>query len=228
MKKNTMMRLASALLVLVMLTTCAISGTFAKYVTANNGSDNARVAKFGVEIEIDDTIFSNSYKNEATTWTENETGRDITVQTKTSTEGNIIAPGTEGALAGFTVTGTPEVDVEVTYTATLTLTGWEDEDGNEYCPIEITVGSETFKVGEGNITTVAELKTAVEEAIVGKTAIYDTNTDLTAVDDDLTVSWAWDYTGNDDVNDTFLGDEAAEGNPATIELAVSMTITQVD
>ena len=46
MKKNKMMRIASALLVAVILTTCAISGTFAKYVTSTPGSDSARVAKF--------------------------------------------------------------------------------------------------------------------------------------------------------------------------------------
>ena len=50
MKKNFMMRAASVLLVAVMLTTCAISGTFAKYVTSDSGSDFARVAKFGVTV----------------------------------------------------------------------------------------------------------------------------------------------------------------------------------
>ena len=45
-----MMRVASALLVAVLLSTCAISGTFAKYVTEGSGSDTARVAKFGVTV----------------------------------------------------------------------------------------------------------------------------------------------------------------------------------
>ncbi|MFR0985955.1 MAG: hypothetical protein ACLSFZ_04975 [Frisingicoccus sp.] len=45
MKKNRMMRLASSLLVLTLLTTCVISGTFAKYTTQAGGSDTARVAK---------------------------------------------------------------------------------------------------------------------------------------------------------------------------------------
>ena len=44
MKKNRMMRVASALLVAVLLTTCAISGTFAKYVSTATGEDAARVA----------------------------------------------------------------------------------------------------------------------------------------------------------------------------------------
>ena len=43
MKKNIMMRVASALLIAVLLTTCAISGTFAKYVSTASGSDTARV-----------------------------------------------------------------------------------------------------------------------------------------------------------------------------------------
>ena len=47
MKKNTMMRLASVLLIAVLMSTCAISGTFAKYVTSDSSSDSARVARWG-------------------------------------------------------------------------------------------------------------------------------------------------------------------------------------
>ena len=53
MKKNVMMRLASFLLVAVLISTSAISGTYAKYVTADEGTDTARVAKWGVEIEAE-------------------------------------------------------------------------------------------------------------------------------------------------------------------------------
>ena len=62
MKKNTMMRVASALLVAVLLTTCAISGTFAKYVSSAETSDTARVAKWGwgtTSIAID--LFDDTY-----------------------------------------------------------------------------------------------------------------------------------------------------------------------
>ena len=51
MKKNKTMRLASGLLVAVLLTTCAISGTFAKYVSDATNSDTARVAKWSIEVE---------------------------------------------------------------------------------------------------------------------------------------------------------------------------------
>ena len=54
MKKNKMMRLASGLLVAVLLTTCAISGTFAKYTSKVEGTDAARVAEFTVDSTVDE------------------------------------------------------------------------------------------------------------------------------------------------------------------------------
>ena len=47
MKKNRIMRVFSVLLALTLISTCAISGTFAKYVTRAEGEDAARVAKWG-------------------------------------------------------------------------------------------------------------------------------------------------------------------------------------
>jgi hypothetical protein len=227
MKKNRMMRVASALLVAVLLTTCAISGTFAKYTTADSGFDSARVAKFGVVITAAEDMFSDSYKHAETTYNANEEGDAITVQA--DTEGtNIVAPGTEGALVGFAVTGTPEVDVRVTYEATLELVGWEVTGVKEYCPIEIKVGTETFKVGVNGVADVADLISKVEAAIEGKTADYDANTDLSAVNDDVAVSWKWAFEGNDDYADTKLGDQAANGQAATIKLTIKTTVTQID
>lgn len=225
MKKNKMMRIASVLLIAVLLSTCAISGTFAKYTTFDESSDKATVAKFGVSIEAPSTMFSNSYKDVATTYTAGENGDTITVQS--STEGkNVLAPGTNGTLAALTVTGTPEVDVKVTYSANLELTGWEVA-GTPYCPIVFTVNGTEYKIGaiiDGE-DAIANFEAAVEEAINDVTNTYDTNTDLSAVvSDDLTVSWKWDYEGNDDAKDTALGDAAA----AIIELTIKTTITQVN
>ena len=47
MKKNRAMRLAALLLVAVLMSTCGISGTFAKYVTEVSSEDSARVAYWG-------------------------------------------------------------------------------------------------------------------------------------------------------------------------------------
>lgn len=77
MKKNRAMRFASVILILTLLSTSVISGTFAQYVTTNSGSDTARVAKFGVTIEVKDDegnvaadsdlkLFATSYATEDT------------------------------------------------------------------------------------------------------------------------------------------------------------------
>ena len=109
MKKNRMMRLASGLLVAVLLTTCAISGTFAKYVTSESGSDFARVAKWGVEVEAESfDMFTDAYETDDTTAT--FTGS----YSVDSADGeDVMAPGTSGSFANIAITGTPEVAVEV-------------------------------------------------------------------------------------------------------------------
>ena len=63
MKKNKMMRIASVLLVAVLLSTCAISGTFAKYISTASSSDKATVAKWDVKVEdaklgVENTTFT--------------------------------------------------------------------------------------------------------------------------------------------------------------------------
>lgn len=78
-KRNKAMRLASALLVLTLLTVCAISGTFAKYTGSITGSDKARVAYWGFtssSLTLD--LFSENYAN-----------------VDSSVDGeNVVAPGT--------------------------------------------------------------------------------------------------------------------------------------
>ena len=67
MKKNRMMRLASILLVLVLMTSSVVGGTFAKYTTSVEGYDTARVAKWGFEpseIELDG-LFNYVYEMDA-------------------------------------------------------------------------------------------------------------------------------------------------------------------
>lgn len=126
MKKNRMLRMASALLILTLLTTSVIGGTFAKYVSTGSVSDTARVAKWGVEIKTSGTLYSNAYAVKSTeagsnlpiAWVDNPAANAITVATATGTEGNIIAPGTESYKNGlsFGVSGKPEVAVKVTAT----------------------------------------------------------------------------------------------------------------
>ena len=120
MKKNKLMRLASCLLVGTLLTTCAISGTFAKYTTQDAANDSARVAKWGITLQIIGDLYSDSYKDTSTTYDEDEAGTTITVQANAdATDKNLVAPGTWDE-TGLTIklNGTPEVDYQAITTIT--------------------------------------------------------------------------------------------------------------
>lgn len=117
MKKNVMMRVASVLLVAVMLTTCAISGTFAKYTTNDSASDTARVAKWGVNVIATGNLFGQNYNGNTTNVEAGEKVDEISVSAKQSVDANenIVAPGTKNTEGmTFAVKGTPEVANRIT------------------------------------------------------------------------------------------------------------------
>lgn len=116
MKKNRMMRLASGLLVAVLLSTCTISGTFAKYVTEDSASDAARVAKWGVTVLASGTLFGENYNGYSTDTTGNEISATVKNSVDTSISGeNIVAPGTENDTGMvLSISGKPEVATNVT------------------------------------------------------------------------------------------------------------------
>ena len=51
------MRTASGLMIAALLTTSMISGTFAKYTTADAAQDSARAAKWGVNLGISGSLY---------------------------------------------------------------------------------------------------------------------------------------------------------------------------
>ena len=125
MTKNKMMRIASILLVAVLISTCAISGTFAKYVTKTEGTDTARVAKWGILLGVENAnVFADHYAKDDETYI----GGENTVEIVEDNEGvvkaaaevfKLVAPGTgvefdtddttESNSIKATVFGTPEV-----------------------------------------------------------------------------------------------------------------------
>lgn len=116
MKKNRMMRTASGLLVLTLLTTSVISGTIAKYTTQDSGSDNARVAKWGVTLQVDGSLYGPGYLTTKNTATEATTGVSV-LHSSTAAGADqdfVVAPGTKSDKGfHFAVTGTPEVSSKV-------------------------------------------------------------------------------------------------------------------
>lgn len=232
MKKNHTMRAASLLLVLTLITSCFVGGTFAKYTTKIAGSDTARVAKFGVELTADSTLFEKSYG-------EDDPGTPPgTLSVLADNDDDVIAPGTTGTATFFTISGDPEVDVQVTASlgaftmVTLpagTYTDYTVNKGSEgiavyddynladpYKPVKWTL---TKTVG-GTTTTLVDAQNldAINDYLVntlsGKYEVENTDS-FKAINGDYAITWNWafdaDTTQIDDNDraDTTLGQIAA-------------------
>lgn len=233
-KKNWTMRAAMILLALVLITSCFVSGTFAKYVTAGKGSDSARVAKFGVEVTANGTMFAKEY---ATDDTDPDTVAAIAKSVISSDDRKVVAPGTKGNMISMALSGSPEVAVRVTYNATgkVQLTNWTQEDGTFYCPLNFKIGKVTIEGATYN--SAALLQQAIETEIMLYSKEYAPKTDLSAAgNDSLAISWEWPFeTGANagekaanNIKDTYLGKRAADGNAAEVSIEVSTTVTQID
>lgn len=239
------MRVAGLLLALVLVTSCFVGGTFAKYVTSNGGTDSARVAKFGVKVEATGDVFAKAY--DAKDPTVQDYNGDViaksVISSGTTDNDKVVAPGTakENALT-VSVTGKPEVAVEVKYEAHVTLNdkihtdhNWQLKDGSYYCPLVITVNGEEFDGLKYESAT--KFEEAVEGAINKLTKNYPANTDLSkSGSKGVVISWAWPFeraagtkeSVEFDLKDTYLGDQAAEGKAATVGIMVTTTVTQID
>lgn len=244
MKKNAMLKIAAILLVAVLLTTCAISSTFAKYATSEDADTQARVAKFGVTVTTNlDDLFGQYYyangtkdptdatKDIGDTPASSATSATVVADAATiAAEGKVFAPGTKNTLQlASTVSGTPEVSVSIGYEATLLFDGWEIATNTEYCPIVFTVGSTDYKIETGE--TINDLKEKVEEAIEAYEYEYAAGTTLNGEGKTpITIGWSWPIGDDDATNekDTKLGDLAAAGDASTVTLTIETTVTQVD
>ena len=121
MKKNKMMRIASVLLVAVLISTCAISGTFAKYITKVSGTDKARVAKWGILLTVNG---GDAFADKYATHDDSYEGDYSVISSNVD---KVVAPGTSSADVDkdnlqATVFGTPEVATRYT----LVISGLKD------------------------------------------------------------------------------------------------------
>lgn len=208
MKKNKLMRLASALLVLTLLSTCAISGTFAKYTSSANGTSTATVAKWsfkvsGTEIAVTGDAKTVDFKLFDTI---NDTGNTAD---ETDVVDNKIAPGTSGSFA-LKVQNTSEVTAE--YTIVLA------ETNESNIPLQYSLtGTDNW------VDSIAALNTQ----LAGK------NLTSGAAETSHTIYWRWAFegtgahAGQTDTTDTKLGIDA-QGTAPTVTITATVTATQVD
>lgn len=120
MKKNWTTRVAVALLALTMITSCFVGSTFAKYVTKAEGTDNARVAKWGILLTVEGNAFATQYEAEDQDYI--DAGGEYSVVASNGAQ--VVAPGTNSEQVGQTlvgtVSGTPEVATRYAMTGTVT------------------------------------------------------------------------------------------------------------
>lgn len=234
-KSNKLMRASGILLSLILISSCFVGGTFAKYVTTGEGKDSARVAKWGVEVEVTGDGFHPTYGKD-------DPNSNIKGSTVISLDdSNVVAPGTEGTFGGVTISGQPEVAVEIKTTANVNLSGWNvGPNGEFYCPLKFTIGGQTINgldysksTSGGENSFQAAIKKAIEDAT---TQEVEAGTDLSTIGETITYSWEWPFengTGTainqDNILDTKLGDNAASGTDVPqISIDVSTTVTQIN
>ena len=233
MTKNKAMRLGSVMLVLALLTTCALWGTYAKYTTKSEVAEtSARVAYWGFNEDAtqDFALFKTSYDNGATS----------------SNDNNILAPGASNS-ADFKfaytkgTSGTNEIaapEVPYTFKVDVTVGGLENESATAADVDALDANTNftwTLKASNNNSVstyqTFNELVTAIKTlsgnasgskdytAGTLPTAFGDGNTAVT-----YTVGWNWAFYTTDDADktDTTMGN-ATDLDDLKLQITVSAT-----
>lgn len=200
MKKNRAMRVAAMLLVLVMMTSCFVGGTFAKYTSDADVKATASVAKWSIDVEgteianatkqtVNVDLFTTLYEADGTT-------------TETDVAGtSLIAPGTGGS---FDLDVKNLSEVNAMYDIAFTI------ENTSSIPLEFsTDGGNTWK------SEIADVDVSKQKIDMGATVATTT-----------TVMWRWVFNG-DDAADTALGIAAQTAAP-TVTVTATITAYQVD
>lgn len=207
MKKNKMMRIASVLLVAVLLSTSVISGTFAKYTSTATGTDSARVAKWDIQFNNAQMPLTNTFSFDLF---KDYTDENVDVN-GANDDAIVIAPGTKG---DFTIELTNSSEVNAHYKIDYVVTNANN------IPVMFRV---TTTAGEGNPTVGDWTSDIADIAFVD----FDMNDSVT-----YKIEWQWAFNGTDDgaadgqtdTTDTTLG----LAGTATITVDATITVEQVN
>ena len=222
-----MMRAASGLLVAVLLSTCAISGTFAKYTTSTDSTDKARVAVWGFNkdavTELD--LFDSSY------------GTTV----KAADNDNLIAPGTTKTGTFSIINNAAATKPEVSYNFTVSVAGSEIADTIKNNPnILWQLDNETFGNWDKLMSDILSLSGTNTTYVSGTTEAVtkqykpDEVPDAFASGKTHTITWKWIFdkdaeTGaaDNDTNDTDMGNTAVTTD-TNVVVKITVTATQID
>ncbi|MBQ8496668.1 MAG: hypothetical protein IJ489_04335 [Clostridia bacterium] len=209
MKKT---RIVGLLLVFVLVTSCFVGGTFAKYASTAYGSDVATIAKWSIEVEGTDIAVAGSPVTVAFDLfdTINDTGN---ADDETDVTDNLIAPGTAGS---FKIDIINNAEVNAEYTIELSETNIYE------VPLQYSVD------GTNWVDSIDELE---------MDALTTVAIDMNGGTDNQTVYWRWVFNDTDtagsahaDQNnayDTGLG-VAAKADPIQVIINATIRVEQVD
>jgi hypothetical protein len=223
MRKDVLVRLAGLAIMLTLISSALVSGTYAKYASAVSGSDTVRVAKFAFNLK------------------DNKTGAVVGSQSVGAAEfdifsttddglydngqgGTFIAPGTTGSF-GLTLENLSEVDVKASF---------EFKETNEgKVPIYYTIGvgedsqryssvlTGQYADGDGQYADMD----AFEDAMAAETEVLEATNGTVATTKTVTVNWTWAFESagaeQSDKTDTDLG-----VGTATVKLDVKVNVEQ--
>jgi hypothetical protein len=232
--KNRVFRIAALLLVLSLISTVMISGTFAKYTSTYAGQDTALVAKWSFEGFISQDpegetaelpLFGHLYDQHIN----QKAGDDY-----------IIAPGVSGEFV-VEMEYLADVDADVT----IEIEEGDDNPTNPEVPMEYSVDSGANWVTLDGlaealvaaITTNDEYEGAVldefagEQDAVGFRLLKSDVDETDPVEISETVQWQWvyDVSGEQDKADTAFGkDSAGENGRTSYGIKITVTAVQVE
>lgn len=200
MKKSIFAKIGAAAVVLTLVTSSLVGGTFAKYTSSANATANATVAKWNVAFKEGEDGANNFTKGyEFTLQNDNEEAK---------TTSGTIAPGSTGQIQ-LAVDGTG-TQVGFTYEITANVV---DLGG-----IPLKFYSDVARDTEHEISLTGDIVSLAK----GEIGVDDNTKDAS-----VTIYWAWDTTAEDSA-DTTLG-EKQEDVKGTIALSLSATqITRVE
>ena len=214
MRNNVMMKIATVLLVAVLITTCSVSGTFAKYTSAATGFASARVARWAFTVgetnittsnTLTFNLFSTAYDTNGGTATNDADVADGSTNA-------VIAPGTWGY---FVIQLSNVSEVSAKYTI-----DFEQVKNNAASGLNLKF----YKGAASNTLPTSSIGWTDN---INNWNIQDTNIAIGA-SDSICLFWKWDYENGQDSAETALGVNAAGANPPSITVTATITATQVD
>ena len=191
------MSIFALLLAAVVATSYSVSGTYAKYTTTREYSDNARVAKWNINDISQVDLFNSTYT------------------AVTSDNGDkVVAPGTSGTYT-FQITG----DVETDYTLLVEVEADDTINTDDYKPMTYTLD---YDADTNPVTydSIEDLEAAIE-ALYDGSQVYAAGT---VSESEHTIGWSWAFENTNETNqkDTLLGN----AHTGTVSLEITITAVQ--